>query len=266
MKFGVTGSRGFIGQHLVRFLKEKGEDVAEIPDLHDKDDQTFTHIFHLAGKTSIPESWDNPQGYLEANLLGTLGVLQKAQTLGASVTYVSTCPTTGIAPHPYGFSKGAAEELSVFYAHHFNIPLTILRLANVYGPGQRDSYLVPFVLGQILEPGSPEVVVKDLTPLRDFLYIEDVLQALVRTVPQKPGVRIFNVGTGVYTSVEEVIRTGLKVCNIRKPYTSLQEVRHGEVSYPEMDCHALLKETGWTPGISLEEGLRKMVGVGANRP
>lgn len=267
MKCVVTGGSGFIGRHLVKFLTQKNVKIFEVKNLDEdlESIETVDHIFHLAAKTSIPESWESPEEYLQVNTLGTLKMLQLAKKMGCSLTYLSTYPPSEVSPHFYSLSKDFGEQLCTFYAHHFQIPLTILRLANVYGPGQKESFLIPFVLSQVLDPSIPVVRVKDLTPFRDFIYIDDVVEALDRSVPQANKMEVFHLGTGKYTSVEEVIQMSLRLARISKPYRGLQETRQGEVTQPQMNGENGLFRFEWRANVSLEEGLQRMIHAQLNQ-
>src|SRR5262249_59357336 len=95
--------------------------------------------------------------------------------------------------NPYALSKLLAERICEFYARFYEVPVVTLRLFNVYGPGQDPSFLIPFILEQILDPRQPEVRVQDLKPSRDYVYVSDAIEAIVMpSQPLRPSV--FNIG------------------------------------------------------------------------
>lgn len=131
MQVLVTGGSGFIGRHLIAFLHKKGVKVCELQNLLTPPEEIgpVDHIFHLAAKTSIPESWIKPEDYLQINGIGTFKMLQVAQKTGCSLTYLSTYPPSGVSPHFYGLSKHFGEELCAFFpgSRHNSAPRKRLR-------------------------------------------------------------------------------------------------------------------------------------------
>src|SRR5207249_744087 len=98
-----------------------------------------------------------------------------------------------VATNPYALSKRLAEEACRFYADSFGTSITVLRLFNVYGKGQHKSFLIPTILEQV--KCSEQIGVKDLTPKRDYVHINDVVGAILKAAEPRKGLNIFNIGS-----------------------------------------------------------------------
>ena len=227
-------------------------------------------MFHLAGLTNVLKSWDKPVEFYEANALGTVRVLDQCRDAGVAMTYLSAyvygTPTElpiaenhPLSPNnPYAFSKATAESACLFYTQHCDVECVILRLFNVYGPGQDPSFLVPHVVAQVLDPHCGVVEVQDLAPERDYVFVEDAVQAIV-AAGTAPSGSIFNVGSGEARSVEQVILAALAAANVKKVYRSVGMRRRNEIDQVVADISAIRSAVGWVPTYSLEAGLRRLV-------
>jgi nucleoside-diphosphate-sugar epimerase len=273
----VTGSTGFIGRALAKRLEAIGKNVLHASrssaievGCNSLLGERIGHIFHLAGRIGVIGAWDDPVGYLETNAVGTARVLEQCRRRGCGMTFLSTyvygiperlpiCETDPINPNnPYALSKHIAEQLCEFYSQFYDIPVVSLRLFNVYGPGQRDDFLVPFVIRQILDAGRSEIEVMDLTPCRDYVYLSDVIDAILLATRAAPG-SIFNVGSGHAYSVEEIIRRASAAAGVYKPYRGRRSRRRGEIDKTVADTRALEAAVGWRPRVSIDSGLRQVV-------
>lgn len=272
----VTGSSGFVGRHFVRFLREKQVPVEEFDQAHgDISDQVFLfpelgHVFHLASQTYVPSSWERPLDYYRANVLGTANVLELCRRHSCSLTYVSSnvygtpkyLPVDEKHPvrpsSPYSHSKLLAEEMCRYYAETFQIPVAVLRPVNIYGIGQRDDFLIPTILRQILDPETERIRVRDTRPKCDYLYVDDFLRALFCTM-NITGFEIYNIGSGSSISVEDIILTALRSAAVSKPYSSENSERKNEIWDVYVDVSKFRKQFGWNPEISFEDGLSRCV-------
>jgi nucleoside-diphosphate-sugar epimerase len=272
----ITGATGFLGRHLVVALESQGHVVRP----HSSADgdiancslamQGVNHVFHLAGKSYVPESWQNPAAFYHTNVMGTVNVLEHCRRNQAAITLVSSyvygqpqqLPITEnhplVATNPYSHTKILAEHTARFYEQHFGLPLVIMRPFNIYGPGQRHSFLVPSIVRQLLDPSVAVIHVKDLRPKRDYLYVEDAVRLLLATL--RPGVRgVYNMGSGRSASVAEVAQLISYAAGICKPVVSDDEPRPGELMDVVADTSRAAAEFNWLPRTSLGEGIAAVV-------
>ena len=271
MHFAVSGHTGFIGQHLVGFLHHSAHKVTLInKDIVDGslELENIDHVFHLAAKTNIKESWEQIEKFSLVNVQGMLKILEQARIHKCSVTYLSTYMSSNESAeelrqlthrNPYTLTKSMGEELCRFYNKHHQVPISILRLANIYGPRQKESFLIPHIVKQLVSDNFQEITVETLLPKRDYLYVDDTVQALMQTIPESKELNILNVGTGICTSVEDIIKTCLKIAGSQKPYRSRNQERVSEIYNPIMDCSKITEKCSWKPRVSLDQGLKAVI-------
>ena len=268
----VTGADGFIGAHLVRALRAAGHVV--VTHTRRQGDirncllnfEGVGHVFHLAARTFVPESWSAPLGFYEVNLLGTVNVLEYCRASGASLTMVSSyvygvpsrLPISEDEPlcafNPYSHTKILAEETGLYYQRQFGVPLTIVRPFNIYGPGQNQRFLIPTILNQAVDPRQATIVVADLRPRRDYIFIADLIDLLVRTAFRREG-GIFNAGSGSSWGVGEVIAIVNRLLPVPKPVHVNGPMRPDEVIDVIADISRARHEFGWAPQVTLLDGL-----------
>jgi nucleoside-diphosphate-sugar epimerase len=274
----VTGSQGFVGRALVRRLKDAGHSVVGL-DIADGADVTRRETFrevgpaqavvHLAARTYVPDSFADPAGFYRTNVLGTLNVLEWGRRHQARVvlagTYVYGEPhyrpideRHPLAPHsPYTASKLLAEELCRGYHRDHGLKVVVLRVFNIYGPGQRSEFLVPRIL-EGLKHGT--VVLGDPDSRRDFLHLDDAVEAYVRAASYAASdFEVFNIGSGRSLSVREL--AGLAVKAWGKPVEVLfgESRRRDEISDTRADIRKAETLLGWSPRIPIESGLAGLV-------
>jgi UDP-glucose 4-epimerase len=225
-KVAVTGGAGFIGSNLTNRLISEGYEVVVVDDLStgllsnvDPDNSIFYQIsitdpqaiqaalkdcetiFHLAARGSVPRSIKNPMATHEVNATGTLNVLEVARATGAHVVFSSSSSVYGrniqlpkdesmwLGPMtPYAASKLAAEGYVQAYASAYNVPTTLLRFFNVFGPRQRPDHEYAAVLPKwiwLAMQGKPIDVYGDGTASRDFTYVETVLDVAMTAMKEK---------------------------------------------------------------------------------
>jgi nucleoside-diphosphate-sugar epimerase len=226
----------------------------------------FDHVVHAAGLVGVAESWLRSADFMTVNVVGTVNALEYCRTNGCSMTMLSAYvyaasasgPISEQAPaqpsNPYALSKHLGEIACEFFARTYGMSITVLRLFNVYGPGQSGRFLIPTVLEQLLDPTVTEIAVDDLRPRRDYVYVSDVTSAVASTVGRS-GFGIFNVGTGLSYSVAEVIEIAMRVSGIRKPYRERGVGRRSELPDAVADISALSRAAGWAPSVPLDAGL-----------
>jgi nucleoside-diphosphate-sugar epimerase len=270
----VTGADGFIGSHLVKALHAIGHvvithstrqgDIANCPLNY----EGVGHVFHLAARTFVPDSWQAPLSFYEVNLLGTVNVLEFCRAHGASLTLISSyvygpparLPITEEQPlsafNPYSHTKILAEETGLYYQRQFSIPVTIVRPFNVYGPGQDRRFLIPKILTQAIDPRQTAIVVADLRPRRDYIFIADLVDLLVRTAFRKEG-GIFHAGGGSSWGIDQVVAIVNDLIDVSKPVHAEGPTRSDEVLDVVADISRARTEFGWEPRVTLRDGLRE---------
>ena len=273
----VTGHTGFIGGRLAGRLRSLGVEVTGASrsagfDLL-KDPLPLAgvgHVYHVAGQAFVPRSWSDPAAFYEVNAVGTVRLLDQCRRAGVPVTYVSgyvygqpeRLPIAESMParpnNPYAFSKLAGEEACRFFNQAYGLPVVILRPFNVYGPGQDASFLIPTIARQAADPAVAEIVVADLEPRRDFVHVDDVVDALL-LAPDLPPARPFNVGSGRSWSVQDVIEACLAGCRARKPYRGRGERRGNEIIDVVADISALTAASTWRPRVDFSTGIASVL-------
>ena len=279
-KILITGDKGFIGNLLASSLDSNQYIVNTISSNlnYDLCDWGIVNkapksdlIIHLAAKSYVPDSFTNPIGFYNNNIVSTLNILEKAKNDGSKVIFFSTyvygqpeqLPIKENHPikplNPYTESKLLGEQLCKAYNRDFGVPITIFRPFNVYGPGQKTSFFIPSILDQI---HNKFIKLRDSRPKRDFIYIDDVISAIhkciVNTNPSNY-FRVYNLGTGISTSVEEVVSLILEISNSKSQVIFSNEIRKGEVLETKADIKKIKKELKWDHKISLREGIEKII-------
>ncbi len=273
----VTGSSGFIGRALCPALRLGGHAVVEMTRSNGDicDAATFDrignadHVIHLAGSTYVPDSWTDPLSFHRTNVMGTASVLEYCRRSGARLTFVSSylygtperLPVAESAVprpnNPYALSKLLAEQLCEFYAAHHATNVAVLRPFNVFGPGQKKHFLIPKILDQVIQ-GKP-IQIKDLAPRRDYVYIDDLIDALVKTLDAPAGYNLCNIGSGVSISVKESIDIIQSVAGSHLPVICDGEVRPNEINDVYADINRARALLAWRPRLTFREGIERML-------
>lgn len=236
--------------------------------------------FHLGAQTLVPVASKVPLATFEANVMGTAYVLEAVRrypSLGTRVlvassdkaygsagerAYVEDLPLLGT--QPYDASKAAAETIIRPYSQVYGVPIATLRCANTYGPGDRNwSRLVPGALRAALQGETLEIR-SDGTPRRDYIHVDDVVTAYLLTAARFDELalagEVFNVGTGVATSVFELVDTIDVVCRMAEVGTLQTKVlgtaRH-EIPFQVLDASKLRERLSWAPSATLADGLAR---------
>ena len=275
----VTGAGGFIGRRLARALRGTGHQVLELGsrdgDISDPatlkrfDGASVDFVFHLAGRTYVPDAWREPADFQRVNVTGTVNTLELCRKRNIPLTYVSAYlygipaslpvkETDKIEPNnPYALSKFLAESLCNFYATHFNVATTVIRPFNIYGIGQKTHFLIPEIIAQI--KAGKSIHAKDLTPRRDYLYLDDLVDGLLLTMVSKTGYRVYNIGYGNSLSVKEIIDIIQSVAGTSLEVIGESIPRRNEIQDVYADISKIRQELAWQPRYSFAEGVRKML-------
>jgi nucleoside-diphosphate-sugar epimerase len=272
----VTGAAGFIGRHLVAALRRRGDDVivvdTECGDVAEastwRDYPAAEAVVHIAGRSFVPESWEVPGDFVRTNVLGTVAALEYCRRHAARLVFPSSYmygnavrqpiaeDAALICQNPYALSKRLAEESCRFFADRCGVPVTVLRPFNIYGPGQAEAFLVPTIIGQVAR--GQEIRVRDLEPRRDYVYVLDVVEAMVKALTCARPFATFNIGSGTSHSVAELVRTVQDVWGTDLPVRSDGVRRRDEVMDTIADISLARRELGWYPRFTLRQGIEHL--------
>jgi UDP-glucose 4-epimerase len=275
MRIAVIGSSGFIGKNLVRLLNQKDYEIVEIDKTSGIDLLNWEQvnelapcdvIVHLAAKTFVPDSFNKPGEFYHTNHTLTLHALELARKWKARVIYMSSYfygPPQYIPvdekhplnPHnPYAQSKYMSESLCQAYSRDFDVPVIAFRLFNIYGPGQTGSFLIPEILEKIKQGGT--ITLKDPRPKRDFIHVNDVVNALCLTMDKGLGKGVIQIGPSVCTSIKEIAETVVAISgkNISIQYDRTKPEGDKARSADYSKAQSIL---GWEPLVDLRGGLEQ---------
>ncbi len=228
-----------------------------------------TAIFHLAAQASVTASVENPNRDCEVNVQGTLNVVDVAGRLGAPVVFTSTggalygdeaprpTPEERIpAPlSPYGASKWAAEAYVNTWSLAGGVPHAVCRLGNVYGPRQNPhgEAGVVAIFSHRLHVGEAPTLYGHGAPTRDYVYVEDVVRALLAASGRRG---TFNIATGVESNVT-TLWNALRDAAGSTLEPQLADLRPGELQHSCLDIARAARDLGWRPQVTIEDGLRR---------
>ncbi|MBK8191208.1 MAG: SDR family NAD(P)-dependent oxidoreductase [Vampirovibrionales bacterium] len=246
-------------------------------------------VFHLAALIGIPYSYMAPQHYVAVNVQGALNVLEacrEACQTGAPVKLIqtSTSETYGTALYtpideahplqgqsPYSATKIAADKLVESYVRSFDLPATILRPFNTFGPRQSARAIIPTIIAQALADEGP-IRVGSLDPVRDFLFVEDTVRGFLAAALCERNIgEVVHIGTGQARSIGETLTLILKRLNCpdRPVQTEAARVRPANSEVEVLLCNPAKAKAlmGWTPQTSFEDGLQRVIdAMAADRP
>jgi UDP-glucose 4-epimerase len=272
----VTGSAGFIGSALMQRLAAAGIPAVGYPpsaNLAQWDQvqklEGFETIIHLAARTRVALSYEDPRTFLGENFLATLNLLELARRNQARFILASSYvygvpqylpvdvhhPTSAL--NPYMASKLMSENLGAHYQRDFGVPVVVLRIFNAIGPGQRGDFLFPKILRGLAQG---RIRLEDRAPRRDFVYIEDVVDAFVAAISWKDSAwDVFNIGSGGSVSVGQAVDLVLRLSGRAAAVDYQRPVRPAEIPETIADIRKASRLLGWKPRVTLEDGIRRML-------
>jgi UDP-glucose 4-epimerase len=286
MRTVVTGGAGFIGSNLVDALVARGDEVLVVDDFatgkreflnpeatlleHDIREPYRAEadvVFHLAAQADVQTSMQRPEYDAAVNVVGTVNVL--SATPGAQVIFSSSggagygeCPVPAdedapfLPLSPYGIAKKCGEEYLLGWNRIHGTSHVPLRFANVYGPRQ-DAGLeggVVAIFLQRMARNEPTTIFGDGTQGRDFVYVDDVVAALLASVGKSGGP--YNVGTGEATTVAQLHEAAAEVAGVEDA-PRFEEARLGDVHRSVLDVGRIERELGWRAAVPLGEGMAR---------
>jgi len=287
----VTGSNGFIGQHLCKKLRLMGGNVIGLVRKNNKEHTIKQYVADISDRSDInkavkiinpdivihlaAEKFDNSDdGYINSykvNLLGSLNLIQSCQKIKKlkSFIYIGSCEEYGhqLAPFneelrelpasSYGCSKLAVSQLLQSMSRSSDFPSIIIRPSVVYGPGQSNDMFIPSLINTLIHRKTFDMTSGDQT--RDFIYIDDIVEAIILSckVSSLNG-QIVNISSGEFISIKKL---AIKIANFISPSSS-QLINFGIKSYRETEVMSYYASNslsydvlGWSQKVNLESGL-----------
>ena len=273
----VTGANGFLGKslcerlksyHKVIILDRSNGEITSYDTFRNLD--KVDYVFHLAARTFVPDSWYEATDFFNSNIIGTANVLDFCRSKDIPMTFVSAYiygrpeslpikEDSIVKPNnPYALSKFLAEQLCSFYSTFHNLNIAVIRPFNIYGPGQPKHFLIPKIVNMVKNNVQIEVI--DLSPKRDYIYIEDVVDALVKTLELKlPGYNVFNIGSGKSLSVKEVVESVQKIAGTNLEVISADLQRREELDDVYADISHSIEKLHWAPRTEFHIGIKRMI-------
>lgn len=294
MNLAVTGGAGFIGSHLVEFLVKQNHTVIVLDNLingnmhnlqsvkkeiefHNVDILNYNGlhkilqkcdgVFHHAALTSVSDSLDRPKEYHEVNVTGTENILKLAKEHGFKIIFASSASVYGNPKeipikedadkkplNPYGLSKLKAEELCENYSK-LGVSVMGLRYFNVYGSRQNKDYAG--VITKFIDNAlnlKPLLINGDGSQVRDFVFVNDVVNANFLAMKSKVNHGFVNIGSGIGTTIKELAEMIMKLTGV-KCGPIYGDPARGDIKFSQADVSMANKLFSWKPKTLLEEWL-----------
>lgn len=233
-------------------------------------------VFHLAALIAIPFSYHSPDSYVDTNIKGTLNVLQAARDLDVSrILVTSTSEVYGTAKYvpidekhpfqgqsPYSATKIGADRLAESFYRSFNMPISIVRPFNTYGPRQSARAVIPTIITQLLS-GEKEIKLGALSPTRDFNYVRDTANGFIEIAKSSKTIgQEINIATEREISIGELAEELIRQINPNaKILCDNERIRpdKSEVNRLLGSNKKIKKLTNWNPKYSFEEGMKETI-------
>jgi NAD dependent epimerase/dehydratase len=233
-------------------------------------------IFHLAALIAIPYSYIAPDSYVDTNIKGTLNICQAAKENGnIRVIHTSTSEVYGTAQYvpidenhplqpqsPYSATKIAADAMAMSFYNSFNLPVTIARPFNTYGPRQSARAVIPTIITQIAN-GAKEIKLGDLTPTRDFNYVDDTCRGFIALAECDESIgQVFNIGSNFEISIGDTLNLIKELMGSDVEFiVDHERIRPGKSEVFRLWCDnsKIKKLTGFSPQVDIKEGLQRTI-------
>lgn len=293
MRYAVIGGAGFIGSYLTKQLLKNGHNVVVVDNLHsgkkenidnfekiefhnidirnyqdmEKNLKNIDGIFHLAALTDVQESFEKPEEYHDVNVKGLENVFKIAKNNEIKVVFASSASVYGNVDkipisedtsknpiNPYGKTKLEGEKLAIEYAGK-NLSVIGLRYFNVFGIGQNFTYagVITKFLDR-LKNKMPPIIFGDGSQTRDFIYIDDIVDANIQSMNSKTNSGFFNIGTGKATTILELSNLMIKLSdNNFEPI--FEDALEGDIKKSVANIENTSKFLEWKAKTKLDYGL-----------
>jgi NAD dependent epimerase/dehydratase len=233
-------------------------------------------IFHLAALIAIPYSYVAPDSYVDTNIKGTLNICQAARENGnIRVIHTSTSEVYGTAQYvpidenhpiqpqsPYSATKIAADAMAMSFYNAFNLPVTIARPFNTFGPRQSARAVIPTIITQIAS-GAKKIKLGDVTPTRDFNYVDDTCRGFIALAECDEAIgQTVNIGSNFEISIGDTLNIIKKLMNSNVEFiVDKDRIRpsKSEVFRLWCDNSRIEKLTGFEPQVDIKEGLQRTI-------
>ena len=233
-------------------------------------------VFHLAALIAIPYSYVAPDSYIATNVTGTLNMLQAARDAGVKrFIHTSTSEVYGTARYvpineehplqpqsPYSATKIGADAIAMSFFNTFNLPLTVVRPFNTYGPRQSARAVIPTIITQILA-GKKSIKLGSLHPTRDFNYVEDTCRGFIGLAECDAAIgKTVNIGSNREITVGDLVNLIKEIIGAEVTIETEDQRKRPEQSEVERlwcDNSKIRELTGFEPQVSLREGLTRTV-------
>ena len=298
MKYVVTGGAGFIGSHITKKLVECGDTVTVIDNMNTGKEKNLESIrdkinfikgdildmdlleditkdadgvFHQAALASVQDSFDEPDKYYNVNVNGTENILKLSKKYGFKVVYASSSSVYGNPIkipieesdeknpiNPYAETKLKKEELAIKY-YEMGVSVIGLRYFNVFGKGQSKEYagVLKLFLERIRDKLPPKIN-GDGTQFRDFVYVEDVVNANIMSMNSDVNHAFFNVGTGTSITILDLAKTIIKSSGLNLEPIFGPALK-GDVQKTKANIDLIKEKIGWKPTVVLEEWINEII-------
>jgi UDP-glucuronate 4-epimerase len=258
-----------MGEGPVDFVEGDIRDEAVVGGLFERG---FDAVVHLAAMAGVRPSLEDPLHYQDVNLRGTMVLLEELRKRPETrFVFASSSSVYGGNTNvpfkesadvprpvsPYAATKRSGELLCYTHHHLYGIPTTCLRFFTVFGPRQRPEMAIHKFVRMTLE-GEPLPFFGDGSTRRDYTYVDDIVDGVVRSIDRCEGYEIYNLGESETTSLSELVALIGEACGV-EPILDRRPMQPGDVLITYADTSKARKELGYSPGIKVAEGLRRFV-------